>query len=57
MGQVKNSTTGAAVQPVPLFSSSWVALYHYFRENYGKKREANPPAGNANADKQQRTRH
>lgn len=39
MGQLKNSTTGASVQPIPLFSSSWVALYHYFRQSLDRKRE------------------
>jgi len=39
MGQLKNSTTGAAIQPVPLFASSWVALFRHFQENLGKKRE------------------
>lgn len=33
MNQVKNNMNSAVVQPVPLFASSWVALFCYFRNS------------------------
>lgn len=39
MGQMKSFSTGAAVHPVPLFASSWVALYRYLRQNFGRNRK------------------
>jgi len=33
MNEVNNSASTAAVRPVPLFASSWVALYCFLRNS------------------------
>lgn len=38
MNQIKHSISGVIVHPVPLFASSWVALYCYIRNILDKDR-------------------
>jgi hypothetical protein len=38
MNQVKDSLSGVNVHPVPLFASSWVALFTLLRSNFVKGR-------------------
>ena len=38
MNQVKNSMNGVLVHPIPLFASSWVALFCLLRSNLAKSR-------------------
>ena len=39
MNQAKNSFSGAAEHPEPLFASSWMALYSLLRDNLGKHQD------------------
>ena len=36
MNQLKNSMNSVVVQPVPLFASSWVALFYLLRTSFMK---------------------
>jgi hypothetical protein len=38
MNEMKDSMTGVDVHPVPLFASSWVALFCLLRSNFAKSR-------------------
>ena len=49
MNQLKNNMTDGAAHPVPLFASSWVALYCLLRNSLAKSRsEANAKVENDN---------
>jgi hypothetical protein len=39
MNQYKNSMNGVTVHPVPLFASSWVALFCFLRNSLAKGRD------------------
>jgi hypothetical protein len=40
MNQAKNNMNTALVQPVPLFASSWVALFCYLKDSLANSRLA-----------------
>jgi len=43
MNQAKNRMTDVMAQPVPLFASTWVALYCLLRNSLGKGGDAADP--------------
>ena len=43
MNQTKNRMTDVMVRPVPMFASTWVALYCLLRKSLGKPRDAADP--------------
>jgi hypothetical protein len=38
MNQSKDSVTGVIVHPVPLFASSWIALFCFLKDSLGQSR-------------------
>jgi hypothetical protein len=38
MNRYKTESNGAVVNPIPLFSSSWLALFYLLRKNFNERR-------------------
>ncbi len=57
MNQFDNSTSGACANQVPLFASSWVALFFVIRHSLAGRRVDEAPAAQPSNPEYLRTRH
>lgn len=43
MNRYKTESNGAVANPMPLFSSSWLALFYLLRKNFNERRTDSSP--------------